>query len=306
MKPTRNLPLLVLTFLALATSTFAQSPREQFQTAVAAYQKSGTEENALKLAELYKQLDPPPAIPADAEYHAQKGAAFAELAKEPADFQRAVAEFQQAIQLAPWVGEYHYNTALMLKSKGGTSDLEAAMRAIKLARLLAKDDKEKRDATALSAKLEVALEVTKERAVKQAAEEKAAAAKAAADTPQARETALLQKVEGATFVLDLMGNPHTPTSPYVSYEDIFEIKDGTLFQSLRIYSMGSGNTRALEVNGHDKPGLYSIAKASYRDGAFTITTGGKAQVYRIRPDGQALSTEGGIYMQGHVKVIPRQ
>ena len=124
--------------------------------------------NALKLAELYKQLDPSPAIPADAEYHAQKGAAFAELAKEPADFQRAVAEFEQAIQLAPWVGEYHYNTALMLKSKGGTSDLEAAMRSIKLARLLAKDDKEKRDATALSAKLEVALEVTKESVAKEA------------------------------------------------------------------------------------------------------------------------------------------
>ena len=79
-----------------------------------------------------------------------------------------MAEFEQAIQLAPWVGEYHYNTALMLKSKAGSSDLEAAMRSIKLARLLAKDDKEKRDATALSAKLEVALEVTRESVAKEA------------------------------------------------------------------------------------------------------------------------------------------
>ena len=170
MKTTGMLPIFGLTLLALAASTLAQepSPREQFKTAVAAYQKSASEDNALKLAELYKQLEPPPAIPPDAEYHAQKGAAFAELAKEPADFQRAVAEFEQAILLAPWVGEYHYNTALMLKSKAGTSDLEAAMRSIKLARLFAKDDKEKRDAAALSAKLEVALEVTRENVTKEA------------------------------------------------------------------------------------------------------------------------------------------
>jgi tetratricopeptide (TPR) repeat protein len=196
MKSISKLTVLTLAFLVLAASTFAQepSPREQFQTAVAAYQKSATEENALKLADLYKQLDPPPAIPPDAEYHAQKGAAFAELAKEPADFQRAVAEFEQAIQLAPWVGEYHYNTALMLKSKGGTSDLEAAMDSIKLARLFAKDDKEKRDATAMSAKLEVALEVTKESVAKEAnladakkaEEEKAAAANRQAEIEKAR------------------------------------------------------------------------------------------------------------------------
>jgi tetratricopeptide (TPR) repeat protein len=158
--------IFVLTFVLLAAQSNAQTPREQFQTAVAVFQKSASEENARKLAELYKQLEPPPAISADAEYHAQKGAAFAELAKEPAEFQKAVAEFEKAIQLAPWVGEYHYNTALMLKSKGSVSDLEAAMRSIKLARLLARDDKEKRDATTLSAKLEAALEVTKERAVK--------------------------------------------------------------------------------------------------------------------------------------------
>src|SRR6266496_2906206 len=133
MESTSKHLILAMIFFALAASTFAQepSPREQFKTAVAAYQKSATKDNALKLAELYKQLEPSPAIPSDAEYHAQKGAAFAELAKEPADFQRAVEEFEQAIQLAPWVGEYHYNAALMLKSKGGISDLEASMRSIK-------------------------------------------------------------------------------------------------------------------------------------------------------------------------------
>jgi hypothetical protein len=80
-------------FLTLVAGAPAQtlSPREQFQAAVATIQKSATEDNARKLAELYKQLNPAPAIPDEADRHALKGAAYAEVAKVPADFKPAAA-----------------------------------------------------------------------------------------------------------------------------------------------------------------------------------------------------------------------
>jgi len=114
--------------------------------------------------------------------------------------------------------------------------------------------------------------------------EKAAAAKVAADTPQAREAALLQKVEGARFVDERYRGP----SGHLSYDDIFEIKDGILYRSIRIYSMGSGNARMISFYGHDQPGLYSAEQASYGDGAFTVTSYGITCDYRIRSDGKAL------------------
>jgi hypothetical protein len=65
MKPTSKLIIFALTFLTLAASTFAQesSSREQFQTAVAACQKTASSVNALAVIKLYPQLDPPPALP---------------------------------------------------------------------------------------------------------------------------------------------------------------------------------------------------------------------------------------------------
>ena len=174
MKTTSILAATLLTWLSLADS-HAQSPREQFKTAVAAFQKNATEDTARKLAELYKQLDPPPAVPEDAEFRALKGAAFVKQAGDAAAFAKAAVEFQAAIAAAPWVGEYHYNLAVCEKSAGRFS---AAQTALKFARILARDDKERRDNLALRADLEAAQELG---VAKQAAEEKAAAAKVAAD-----------------------------------------------------------------------------------------------------------------------------
>lgn len=200
MKTTSNPIIFAFTFLALAASAFAQepSPREQFPNAVAAFRKGASEDNARKLAELHKQLDPPPAVPEDAEFRSMKGTAFVKQAGDAAAFAKAAAEFQAAIVAAPWVGEYHYNLAVCEKSAGHFS---AAQSALKFAQILARDDKERRDNLALRADLEATQELAAAKIVEEkrkVEEEKAAAAKAA-DTPQAREAALMKSLEGAVF-----------------------------------------------------------------------------------------------------------
>src|SRR5438309_11081173 len=136
MKSTKKLIIVGLTLLVLIASAHAQSAREQFQTAVAAYQASAAEDNVRKLAELYKQLDLPPAVPEDAEFRAMKGTAFVKQAGDAAAFAKAAAEFQAAIVAAPWVGEYHYNLAVCEKSAGHFS---AAQSELKFAQILARD-----------------------------------------------------------------------------------------------------------------------------------------------------------------------
>ena len=53
---------------SLHQSINAEEPslREQFKTAVDAYQKDSTPTNALKVIEIFKQLEPPPAVPEEA------------------------------------------------------------------------------------------------------------------------------------------------------------------------------------------------------------------------------------------------
>ncbi len=122
------------------------------------------------------------------------------------------------------------------------------------------------------------------------AKRKLATAEAAAkreqeNSPQARESALLKKVEGAKFVNDSNKAP----SPHFSYSEILEIKDRTLYKSIQIYSMGSGNQRMISFQDHYQAGLYSAERVSYHDSAFTVTSYGETCIYRIREDGKALS-----------------
>jgi len=150
--------MIVLTFLILAAGTFAQdpSPREQFQAAVAAFQKNATEDNARKLAEIAKQLAPAPAVPEDAEFHALKGAAYVKQAADTATFAKAAAEFRAAIATAPWVGEYHYNLTVCEKSAG---NFAGATAALKFAQIYARTEQERHDNLALRADLETAQEI---------------------------------------------------------------------------------------------------------------------------------------------------
>jgi tetratricopeptide (TPR) repeat protein len=255
-------------FLALAIATsmvsaHAQSPREQLNQMVQQLQKTpnddGLREKIIKLA---RTLKPSLALSPEAERRMVRGGAAFSGATSVADYRAAAKEFEQATLAAPWYGEAYFNLGL---AQDKAEDYDAALRSLKLAALASPGSKD-------AEKLSYAVEFRKE--------------KAAADTPQAREAALLQKVEGARFVYD--GNRTPPGSGHLSYDDILEIKGGVLYWSIRIYSLGSGNTRHLSFHNHDQPGLYLAEKSSYRAGAFTVNSYGITCTYRIRPDSQAL------------------
>lgn len=273
MKTASRLIIFLLIFLALAASADAQSPREQLQQMVEQLQKTPSD-HALreKIIKLAISIKPAPAIPEEAREPFVMGATVLKKANDPAGASKAVDLFTQALTVAPWFAEAYYNRALARETAG---QFESAIDDLKLYLEFKLTDAERREAQDKIYSLKADAQLA---TVKKIEEQKATAAKAAADTPQAREAALLQKVEGARFVDHMNYGP-------AKFEHIYEIKNGTLFLSLRIYSLGN----MLSFNGYDRPGLYSIGRASYRDGAFTITTNDSTTfVHRIRPDGQAL------------------
>jgi tetratricopeptide (TPR) repeat protein len=267
--------LFFLAFLTLTASAEAQSPREQLAQLVEQLQKAPND-NALreKIIKLAISIKPAPAIPEEAREPFVMGATVLKKASDPAGASKAVDLFTQALTIAPWFSEAYYNRALARETAG---QFEPAMDDLKLYLEFKLTDTERREAQDKIYSLKADAQLA---SAKKSEEVKAAAAKAAANTPQALEAALLQKVEGARFVNDRNRAPST----HFSYDDILEIKGGILYRSIRIYSMGSGNALVLSFKGHDQPGLYSAESAPYRDGAFTIIT----CVYRIRPDGKAL------------------
>ena len=224
-----------------------------------------------KMAAGVAKMDKPLAIPENAEFSAQKGAAFVKLAKTPADFAKAVKEFQEAVNLAPWIFDYHFNLAVAYKS---AEQFKLALTSLVLAKLLAKNEDERRDALKLRAEIEAAQEMA---ASSNAEAEQAAVARAAADTPQAREAALLQKVDGARFVVrhDLGG--------IGSYDEILEIRGGMLFITIKIYANNTSGT----FYGKNRPGEYRFDPLPYTEGSFKHTSD-QRRIFTIRPDGQAL------------------
>src|SRR5437867_3239885 len=97
---------LFLAIIAASLHQFinAEEPglREQFKTAVADYQKDTTPTNALKVIEIFKQLEPPPAVPEEAREPFVMGATVLNESKDAAAAAKAVELFGKAIHVAPW------------------------------------------------------------------------------------------------------------------------------------------------------------------------------------------------------------
>lgn len=264
MKSTVKLLIFVITLLAVAASAYAQSPREQLNQMVAQLQKTPSD-SALreKIIKLAPTMKPSPALP-DTAVAFEGRAQFAfKSAKSEGDYLAAAQEYEKAVAIAPWVLGYYADLCMIYEKAG---KLEDAKRHCGFYLLGLTDPAQTTDVKRRIAGLEFGIEK--------------------ANSPQAREATLLQKVEGARFVDDRYRAP----GGRLSYDDIFEIKNGILYRSIRIYSLGSGNTRMISFYGHDQPGLYSVGQALYRDDAFTITSDGITCVYRIRSDGKALLT----------------
>lgn len=98
-----------LVLLALcATSTYAESPREQLKQMVEQLQKSPSD-NTLreKIIRLAQQLKPAPAVPEEAERFEGRAQFAFKNAKSPADYLDAAREYEKAVAAAPWVSGYY-------------------------------------------------------------------------------------------------------------------------------------------------------------------------------------------------------
>lgn len=152
MKSTSKLIILVLTFLALAVSADAQSPREQLQQMVEQLQKTPTD-NALreKAIALAAEIKPAPAVPEEARRAFIRGNTAFASAKDPAGFSRAIERFEEASALAPWWADPYFNLA---KACEGAQDFDRALRALTYYRATATTEADKRQALDLTYALE--------------------------------------------------------------------------------------------------------------------------------------------------------
>ena len=126
--------------MALATSAYAESPREQLNQMVQQLQKTPND-NALreKIIKLAASIKPAPALPDEAERRMVRGAAAFKSATSAAGYQDAAKEFEQATQAAPWYGDAYFNLGV---SQDKAGNYEAALRSLKFARLTSPDSKE--------------------------------------------------------------------------------------------------------------------------------------------------------------------
>ena len=237
MKPI--IPILILALALVTTLAGAQTntPGEQFQSAVATFQQSATEDNARKLAELLKQLDPPPAIPDEAKLHALKGTAFVKQTKietDPAAFAalyaKAAAEYQAASTAAPWVGDYYFNRASCEKSAG---QFAAATAALKLDLIFARTEQDRDANLALRAEIETKQEIAKD--------------KQAAITEQAKRVSP-ESLAGDWEIVEATGGAYAPSPEWVFFR-VKRLNDNELsvFRVMKMYDEVSNEKVGDEV-----------------------------------------------------------
>lgn len=117
MTSTGKLIILVLTFLALAASVDAQSPREQLSQMVEQLQKTPSD-TALRerIIKLGSEIKPAPAISEEANRAFVKGNVFQKEAKDASGYELAISAYREALHIAPWWGDAYYNLAVALES----------------------------------------------------------------------------------------------------------------------------------------------------------------------------------------------
>lgn len=168
MRTTSKLIIFIFTFLALAASAHAQSPREQLSQMVEQLQKTPTD-NALreKIIKLASSIKPVPAIHEEARRSFVRGnTAFSE-AKSQEDYARAVQRYEEALVIAPWWGDAYFNLAKALEQR---QEYSRAIQTIKLFVLTGPAADEARKAQDYSYALEDKQEkLTKEKSDKESA-----------------------------------------------------------------------------------------------------------------------------------------
>jgi hypothetical protein len=195
--------LLPLIFLALfAACAHAATPREQFNQLVQQLQQSpGDTALREKIIKAARALKPAPAMPEEAKRRMGRGQAALEMAKSPADYENAAAEFQAATNAAPWRADAYYNLGVAQEKAGQPA---AAMASFKLYLVAAPKAKDREEIEQRIYKLDYAADQAAKAAAAAAEKEKARQA-AEAEKERKRQMAesvlsqLRQKVEGATY-----------------------------------------------------------------------------------------------------------
>jgi len=146
---TQSAPILSVGLIILLTSSLAAAAddealgraaeqsgklREALTHYVAALQSapegSSTEQRLREtIITLVRKLDPPPAVPEEAERRMARGRAAVKTATDAKDFLEAAAEFQKAARAAPWLPEVYFNLGVVSEKAGR---YEEARRNLKL------------------------------------------------------------------------------------------------------------------------------------------------------------------------------
>jgi tetratricopeptide (TPR) repeat protein len=185
MKYVGKLTVIIIGFLALAASAYAQPPREQLNQMVQQLQKSPND-NALreKIIKLVLTLKPSPALSPEAERRMVRGGAAFNGATSVADYRAAAKEFEHATLAAPWYGEAYFNLGV---AQDKAEDFDAALLSLKFAALASPGNKD-------AEKLSYAVEFRKE---------KAAGPEARAAKQKLKDEALMKSLEGAVFTMNV-------------------------------------------------------------------------------------------------------
>jgi tetratricopeptide (TPR) repeat protein len=124
----RKLLIFAFTFLALSANAYAQSPREQLSQMVQQLQQTPND-NALreKIIKFAAGIRPAPAIPEEARRHFVKAVTLQKEAKNVADFEMVVSEYQSALSFAPWSGDTYYNLSVALEASARFSEAKNAL-----------------------------------------------------------------------------------------------------------------------------------------------------------------------------------
>ncbi len=233
-------------------------------------------ERIIKLAQTLRSA---PAIPEEAREPFVMGATVLKKAGGSTDAAKAAEFFSRAIHIAPWFADAYYNRAIARETAG---QFEPAMDDLKLYLLFKLPDQERREVQDKIYALKADAQLL---ATKKAEEQQAAQLKAAADTPQAREAALLKKAEGAMFVVG-GGGPGG-----IRWDNVYEIKNGELHYTIRLFSLGSQKS----FYGHSQPGDYLVERMPYRGGAFTFTEPyvRTVTIFKLGPDAMTLLVDQG-------------
>ncbi len=124
---TRKLLIFGLTFLALAATAHAQSPREQLTQMVQQLQKNPGD-NALreKIIKLGAGIRPAPALPDEAVRYTGRAMFVFKTAKREADYLDAAREYERAVASAPWVASYYADLCTIYEKAGKYAEAKRA------------------------------------------------------------------------------------------------------------------------------------------------------------------------------------